>query len=186
MKLKKIKMKDKIIKNKEVEKIILWNEFPPENEYNKNPELYQSHVLEQYKIYVEMADKISERRNLANVFFLTLHTALIGAIGFFFDKIELITPKLMITFPIAGIITLCFVWWSLIKSYRQLNTAKYEVIGEMEKRLPSSPYYTAEWKALGEGKDKSKYTPLTNVENWVPVIFGIMYFLIWAFVIFFN
>lgn len=167
------------------EKIInLWNDNSFTNEYNSNKELYQSHILEQYKTYVEIADKISERRNLANVFFLTLNTAIVGSIGFFFDKIGLVSPKWLISFPIGSIIILCYVWWRLIKSYRQLNNAKFKVIGELETKLPSSPYFNAEWKALGEGKDNDKYTPLTHVENWVPIVFGIMYLMIWFFVLF--
>lgn len=164
----------------------LWNIPGKEDAYFGDKALYQTHLLEQYKLYVEMADKISERRNLANVFFLTLHTTFIGAIGFAFEKIELIYPRLLITFPVIAILTLCYVWWRLIKSYRQLNKAKYDVIGLMEKRLPASPYYSAEWKALGEGKDPAKYTPLTHVENNVPKIFGALYVMIWVYVVFFS
>jgi len=163
----------------------LWTILESENEYLQNKSLYQSHILEQYKIYAEMADRISARRNLANVFFLTLHTTIIGAVGFSFEKIELINPKWLVTFPIVAIVVLCYVWWRLIKSYRQLNTAKYIVIGELEKKLPASPYWSAEWKALGEGKDPNKYTPLTHLENIVPFIFAILYFMVWGVVVFF-
>ena len=45
----------------------LWNVAPSD----KLPD----GLLEQYKIYVEMADRISARRGLANTFFLTLNTA---------------------------------------------------------------------------------------------------------------
>ncbi len=38
-------------------------------------ERYQAVLLEQYKLYVEMADRVSARRALANTFFLTLNTA---------------------------------------------------------------------------------------------------------------
>ncbi|MFN0214756.1 MAG: hypothetical protein ACKVT2_10910 [Saprospiraceae bacterium] len=163
----------------------LWIPIDSNNEYAQNKSLYQEHILEQYKIYVEMADKISERRNLANVFFLTLNTTIIGVIGFAFEKIQLITPKWLTTFPILAILLLCYVWWRLIKSYRQLNSAKYQVIGELEKRLPASPYWSAEWKALGEGKDSNKYTPLTHLENYIPLIFGIMYISVWVFINFY-
>jgi len=43
-----------------------------QNIYEKDSKLYKEHLLEQYKIYVEMADRISARRNLANVFFFIL------------------------------------------------------------------------------------------------------------------
>ena len=155
----------------------------PENEYLQNKSLYQSHILEQYKIYVEMADRISARRNLANVFFLTLHTTIVGAMGFAFEKIELVNSKWLLTFPVISIVTMCYVWWRLIKSYRQLNTAKYQVIGALEKRLPASPYWSAEWKALGEGKDKNKYIPLTHLENFIPMIFGSLYIMMWGYIV---
>ncbi len=83
--------------------------------------------------------------------------------------------KYFIIFPFIAVLALCYTWWRLVKSYRQLNTAKYLVIGEMEKRLPSSPYWSAEWKALGEGKAPKRYVPLSHVENWIPIIFGGVY-----------
>jgi hypothetical protein len=44
-------------------------------------ERYQNHLLEQYKLNVQMANKISERRQSANSFFLTVNTALIAFLG---------------------------------------------------------------------------------------------------------
>ncbi len=65
--------------------------------------------------------------------------------------------------------------WVILIVVGRLNSAKYKVVGEYERQLPSSPYWSAEWKALGEGKDPKKYKPLTDVENWVPIIFAFMY-----------
>jgi hypothetical protein len=50
----------------------LWTNID-NSEYSNNKELYQNHILEQYKMYVEMVDRISSRRNLTNIFFLTLN-----------------------------------------------------------------------------------------------------------------
>ncbi|MGH6629978.1 MAG: RipA family octameric membrane protein, partial [Burkholderiales bacterium] len=44
-------------------------------------------ILEQYKTYVEMADRISGCRALANTFFLTLNTAIFTVIGVFLRQI---------------------------------------------------------------------------------------------------
>jgi hypothetical protein len=38
-----------------------------------------------------------------------------------------------------------------------------------------SPWWRAEWKALGEGKDPARYWPLTRVEQWVPWLFALAY-----------
>lgn len=160
----------------------LWNNDLNETNYGTK---YKEHLFEQYKLYVEMADRVSSRRNIANSFFLTLHTLLLGAIGFSLEKAPQIVERWVIVFPLAAILLLCVSWWMIIRSYRQLNTGKFLVIGEFEKRLPASPYWSAEWKALGEGKDLKKYLPLTHVENWVPVIFAFLYIVI-ALILFFG
>ena len=63
----------------------------------------------------------------------------------------------------------------MVKSYGQLNTGKWQVVGVMEERLPASPWWRAEWQALGEGKDRSLYWPLTHIEKWVPLVFVLLY-----------
>lgn len=153
----------------------LWSDIGDNSQYKIDPSLYQTHILEQYKIYVEMADKISERRNLTNVFFLSVNTTLITLFSYVFKSTSEINPKWMFVFPVLAMCLLCFVWWHLLRSYRQLNSAKYKVIGELERQLPASPYWSAEWKYLGEGKDTKKYFPLTHLEHFVPIIFGFLY-----------
>ena len=34
---------------------------------------YPDHLLEQYKLYVEMTDRVSQRRERSNPFFMTLY-----------------------------------------------------------------------------------------------------------------
>lgn len=152
----------------------LWNENISAQDYAKN-EKYQEHLFEQYKLCIEMADRVSSRRDMANTFFLALHTLILGAVAFAYEKGLKLEHKWIVVFFLLALIALCFSWWRIVKSYRQLNTAKFKVIGEFEKRLPSSPFWGAEWKALGEGKDPKLYRPLTIVENWVPIIFGFLY-----------
>ena len=48
---------------------------------NKDNKDISDALLEQYKLYVEMMDKVSERRGNANSFFITLHTVVLGIIG---------------------------------------------------------------------------------------------------------
>jgi len=119
-------------------------------------------------------------------FFLSLHTAILTVISFSIDNIELISPKWLILFPILGILIFCAAWWWLLKSYRDLNSAKYKVIGELEKELPKSPYWDLEWKELGEGNDVKKYLPVTTIEKWVPLIFGFLYICITIYIVLFQ
>jgi len=143
----------------------------PESEYGAE---WKEHLLEQYKLYVEMADRISARRMLANTFFLTLNSGILAALAFLFKE-RVAGAALWAIPPFAALLVLCYVWWKLIRSYRQLNTAKFDkVVPAMEKHLPADPY-VAEWKALGLGKDPKLYTPLTAIEHWVPRVFMFLY-----------
>ncbi|MGV9866302.1 RipA family octameric membrane protein [Rhodococcus koreensis] len=69
----------------------------------------------------------------------------------------------------------CFAWSYLVRSYRLLNSAKYQVVGALEERLPASPFWRAEWSALGEGTDRTRYWPLSHIEQWIPILFALAY-----------
>nr|VFK80985.1 MAG: hypothetical protein BECKSD772D_GA0070982_11912 [Candidatus Kentron sp. SD] len=137
---------------------------------------FQEHLFEQYKLYVEMADRVSARRMLANSFFVGVHTALIIAFAILLKQgIIEFTPLGFA--PFIAVFLLCFVWWRIVRSYRQLNSGKYKVVLALEQMLPVAPY-DEEWGALGSGEDPKKYSPLTHVEQWVPACFGLLYILL--------
>lgn len=154
----------------------LWNKQVTLQNYGSNADLYRTHVFEQYKLYVQSADQISVRRGLTNTFFLAIQSALLTAIGLAYEPGWHFQPRWLVIFPLAAAIILCATWWLTVKSYRQLNTVKFQVIEEFEKRLPTAPFVEAEWKgALGEGKNPSLYVQLTDVEKIVPIICGVLY-----------
>lgn len=131
---------------------------------------YRDHVLEIYKSYLVMADRISERREKANSFFLAVNTALIALLvkDRFGDGAG--TPRtLELLVPVsAGV--LCYLWYRIIRSYRDLNSAKFKVIHAIERELPIRPY-DAEWESVGRGKDPRLYLPFTHIEGVVPWLF---------------
>jgi hypothetical protein len=112
---------------------------------------YHAHLLEQYRIFVEMTDKISERRHSANNFFLTINSAIVAAFGIGIPHIkEKVGDNWLVFVSILGVL-LCVSWYHLIRSYRCLNEGRFRVIHEIEKLLPIRPY-AAEWAAVGEGE----------------------------------
>lgn len=130
--------------------------------------------LEQYKVYLEHLDKLADRRQSSNSFFLTVNTGLCAALAFLCSKDTAEELRsLLFIIPFAGIMLSVF-WERLVSSYRQLSTGKFEIVHRMEKHLPMAPY-RAEWEVLGGGKDSSKYVPLTHVEVWVPRLFILLY-----------
>ncbi|WP_399887149.1 hypothetical protein ACGH7X_22025 [Streptomyces sp. BBFR51] len=153
----------------------LWNPAVGPSEYTEADNRYREAVLEQYKLCVEMADRISSRRNLTNTFFLSLNSAVV-AVAAAVSAGSL--SRLSVPLLLAGLVVLlaqCAAWCVMVRSYRQLNRAKYAVIGALEERLPAFAYSRAEWGALGEGRDWRRYLPLTYAEQWVPVVFAVSY-----------
>jgi hypothetical protein len=137
------------------------------------------HYLEIYKLYVEMADRISVRRQITNSFFLTLNTALLTTVGYTLGKGTELSLTVILFFWLVGVVgmIMCFVWYRLIRSYKDLNTGKFCVIHEIEQKLPIQPF-DDEWKVLGEGKNPKLYLPFTELEMLIPWVF----FLLWLFV----
>ncbi len=142
---------------------------------------WDNRLAEQYKLYVEMMDKVSERRIGANTLFLSTNTGLVtlyvAAIALLADlNIINSTSVLNLLTIVVGIcgIALCAFWNALINSYRDLNTGKFAVIHELEERLPSRPY-RAEWIGMGEGVKRTGYIPFTHIERWIPLVFMAIY-----------
>jgi hypothetical protein len=119
--------------------------------------------LDQYKLAVEMADRVSARRATANSFFVTVQSALVTAFGFSKDD--------QWPLAVAGIVV-ATAWWLSLRSYRMLNGAKFDVINKIEERLPVAPYRD-EWAILDrkDGPLHKRYAALSFVEQTVPVAF---------------
>ena len=135
---------------------------------------YRATVLEQYKSYVETADRVSARRGLTNTFYLSINTVIVTVVGILWrDRPSLETWWLVL--PALVAILQCVVWWMTLLSYRQLNVAKFDVIKLLEERLPAAPLTGAEWTRLTLNTDWRRYMPLTWVEQLVPALFAVIY-----------
>lgn len=138
-------------------------------------ESFKADLFEQYKLYVESAEKISERRVAANNYLLTVNAFLVTLYG-------LVAASRFNTFwsvlvPVAGFLV-ALTWHRIITSYRDLNTVKFKVIHELEQCMPAA-LYDYEWRKAEEGRGKA-YHPLSHLERWVPIIFMVLYVLLAA------
>lgn len=78
--------------------------------------------------------------------------------------------------------SLCCAWWALLKSYRDLNAAKFAIIHALEDRLPMR-VYADEWASLKRDPVRfalrrdairgwaGRYRELGRVERLVPCVF---------------
>ncbi|WP_457784557.1 RipA family octameric membrane protein, partial [Streptomyces albidoflavus] len=74
--------------------------------------------------------------------------------------------------PLAGI-TLSAAWWMQLRSYRDLNTAKFQVINKLEEHLPAR-IFADEWEALKRDPIpgwRKRYAELGTSERIVPLVF---------------
>lgn len=126
-------------------------------------DLYNEHLLEQWKICVEMANCNSERRISTNNVYISINAAIIAVISFALDYKSILLS-------VAGTIV-CVLWLNSINSYKSLSGVKYKIINEIEKKLPISPY-GHEWSLLCDNK---KYKRFTNIERTLPWIFIVIF-----------
>ncbi|WP_119343192.1 RipA family octameric membrane protein [Facilibium subflavum] len=154
----------------------LWNE----EQENFSNDQYYSLLIEQYKIYVEMADRASFRRISINLFFLITNIAIVGimALGISRSSAELSLGLLVL--PLLGLLAISYCWWRVVRFYRHTVNIKEQVIGALEKRLPSSPIFSAE-RVTAE--KRGSFTPLKRIETYMPFIFMLLYLGIYIYLL---
>lgn len=135
--------------------------------------------IELYKLAVEMADRVSARRATSNSFFLTVQTAFIAVAGLAAPAVNERAWWTSLAIAIAGV-SLSVSWWLQLRSYRDLNRAKFGVINEMEAGLPKQ-IFSDEWKFLKKDpvpRWRGRYAELGTVERFVPWVFAALYILL--------
>ncbi|MEU9595354.1 hypothetical protein AB0E06_00875 [Streptomyces sp. NPDC048109] len=125
-------------------------------------------LLDLYKLVVEMADRISVRRGNANAYFLTVQTALATIIA------ALPAAPLAATAELTVALLLSTVWWLQLRSYRDLNRAKFRIVLALETRLPAA-LYTDEQATL-----PSRFLELGGTERLVPWAFAALHCAVFA------
>lgn len=144
-------------------------------------EKYQEHLLDQYKLYVEMADRISLRRDQSNRFYSALLTGLLAVLAVVVDRDILSEVQAVVFLAVALVgMAVCIVWLINIRSYEQLNSGKFKVVQEMEVQLPF-PSYLREWEILRPSKEPKRYLPVTLIEQFVPAVLTIPYLLLMGY-----
>lgn len=138
--------------------------MPPIDPDKSSPD---NDLVEIYKLLVEMADRVSERRQSANTFYLSVNTAIIGGAAYLSQSAFGELGTLAVS---AAGIAICFLWVRSVVSYKSLNAAKFEVITALEDRLPVSPFKD-EWAILDVDGDGKRHKPFHRTEVLVPVVF---------------
>lgn len=127
-------------------------------------------LMDLYKLAVEMADRVSARRGVANSFFVALQSAILSSLGFLSGRDA--DRWVLVAVCVSGAVTSA-TWFVLLRSYRTLNRAKFTVITHLEQRL-AYQVFADEWVALQNDPIKRwrpRYAELGTVERVVPAVF---------------
>ncbi|MCE7995105.1 MAG: hypothetical protein HEP71_24210 [Roseivirga sp.] len=133
-------------------------------------------ILEQYQLFVEMADRVSERRLKTNQFYIGIISGLLGVLAFSFgnSNLDILADSqnsIILTIAILGLV-LNVIWFINIRSFRKLNSGKFMVIHEMEALLPFQPY-DREWDIIKRGEKKNNYFQLSRIEQYLPIVLSV-------------
>ena len=112
-----------------------------ESKYGDN---YTNDILEQYKMYVELTDRINERLQRSDSYYMAINIATIGALGYFHLSPTLKDDVLIFILSIISYMAMifCTSWSISIKSNRDLYRRKILIINSIEGLLPLSLFYT--------------------------------------------
>jgi len=123
-----------------------------------------------FELYLATAEKVSDRRAQANSWMLSVNSAIVALYGYLqSDKMAAQRAVWFWAIPTAGAIV-CLAWWALLKSYRELNRAKFAVLAQLETDLPVSPI-TREREIYKEEGRRS----LSQIETLIPACFVLLY-----------
>lgn len=137
-------------------------------------------IIECYKLAVEMADRVSARRAVANAFFLTVNTTLVTAVGLHKGPARDTSVTIAI-YATGMMVAIC--WWLLLRNYRNLNEAKFAVINNIEREYLPVHVFLDEWEYMTGAippcriapKARAQLKQLGTVERIVPCLFCFLY-----------
>lgn len=135
-------------------------------------------LLIQYKLYVQMADKINQRREGANRFYVTIITSpgLLLLIATQINPNANLPIFMPIFIGIIGIMMSLF-WYASIKSHKEVINIKMNIIRDVEKCLPHQGF-TTEYHEL----NCNVHAQITRAEMAIPWLATASY----ALLIFFS
>ncbi|MGN1312409.1 MAG: hypothetical protein ACI4U4_05325 [Bacilli bacterium] len=124
----------------------------------------KEYEFDQYKIFIESAEKSSEKRISQNNIYLTINLAFLSYVLFQNPSIK----ETLVTSFIGVVI--CVIWLLTIINYCKRNKVKYDIINEKEEKFGS--LYKEEWKRI------SVLTPLSTYEKILSIVFMLIYIII--------
>lgn len=134
--------------------------------------------VDEYELMLNRVNQLAERRQTTTTTYLSVNTALTGAIAFLFKDGNLSSTAQCIsvlTLLLAGIVA-CGLWRRLITHYSTLTGWWYEQLRELEEMLPNSrKVITKEYQGLFITKHAKGPIGISRYETLLTWLFTIIY-----------
>lgn len=136
-------------------------------------------LMEQYKQLIDSTEKLLERRQNTNNFYVGVSSAIVTVCAGILTSDKLGSG---IKFPVVFALALFGIfisrsWNRSLVANRINNKAKMKLLSMIEKRLPASTY-DAEWRAMKNKYSNEKYISFTDNEQKLTNIFFVMYIVV--------
>lgn len=137
----------------------------------------------EYRLALDQANKLAERRQSITATYLSVNAALTGAIAFLFKdgNLPTIASEVAVLAILFSGVVACGLWRKLIKHYSELTGWWYEQIRSLESQLSeSNKLVTKEYQMLyfkQTGKKDTRITPYETNLTWlftgIYLVFGL-------------
>lgn len=139
-------------------------------------------VFEEYKLFVESTQFLSERRQSGAQTYLTLNTALFAALAFLVRDVGLRSWALeLVSLPILMLgIVICCLWERMVLQYKQLISWRYEQLKLIESKpemAGSHQFYQREAEAFYRAPAPRQGFGFSRLERHLPRLFLYAYVL---------
>jgi len=133
---------------------------------------------EEYKLFLNQVNKLTDRRQNVTTVYLTVNSAIVGALAFLFKDVQMPSwayPASAAILLVSGVAA-CSLWRRLISQYSVLLGWWYEQLRDIETAMPNSrALLTEEYEALYGGGQSQPRVGLTRYEIRLTWLFTVLY-----------
>ncbi len=133
--------------------------------------------FEELKFLHDRTQRLSERRQTTSQTYLTINTAIFGAVAFLIKDSGLEGWNLiLISLPLFGVgLLACVTWYRIIWNLESIIGWHYQQLRELEKKIPKSHMaINKEWEEFFKQKGKKKFS-FSGLESQLPKLLIALY-----------
>lgn len=171
------------------------NQNAPTADKTEAPAPDKEQLMEQYKTYLDTVDYSAEKRLQVHEFFMGINSFLGTLFGYLTASDKYTMDDIVVFLVVAACVgfSLSRVWYFWVVNFTLVNSAKWNVIYDMEKNFPYQPFQS-EWEVylkqhrsktppkrfswLWTPKKKRRYYSNSELDSILPQLFGRLYILL--------